>query len=119
MLSVERELARVRLDIERLDAEKTNMARRVAYATIAIQISEERKVGLETGPLPLSTRVRVAAADGAAAAIESVVGALLFLLAPARRCWCGALPPPASWLRFRDAAGSEPVGDSSIPRASE
>ena len=34
VLDVERELARVRLDIERLDAEKTNIGRRVTYATI-------------------------------------------------------------------------------------
>jgi hypothetical protein len=80
VLSVEREIARVRLEIERLDAEKTNTTRRVAYATIEIQISEERKASLETGALPLTTRIRVAAADGAAAAIESLVGTVLLVL---------------------------------------
>jgi hypothetical protein len=115
VLSVERELARVRLDIERLDAEKTNLARRVAYATIAIQISEERKVGLETGPLPLSTRVRVAAADGAAAAIETVVGALLFLLGAGPTLLVWGLAAAGSWLIVRRRI----TGWGSRSRASE
>jgi RNA polymerase sigma factor (sigma-70 family) len=80
VLEVERELARVRLDIERLDAEKTNTARRVTYATIDINIAEERKAGLDAGPLSLATRIRVAAADGLESALESVAWTVLFLL---------------------------------------
>ena len=72
MLEVERELARVRLDIERLDAEKTNVGRRVSYATIGVTITEERKAGLDAGPLSLATRIRIAAADGLESALESV-----------------------------------------------
>ena len=49
VLEVEREITRVRLDIERLDAEKTNLGRRVSYATIDVSIAEERKAGLD-GP---------------------------------------------------------------------
>jgi Domain of unknown function (DUF4349) len=79
VLEVERELARVRLDIERLDAEKTNTARRVIYATIDINIAE-RKAGLDAGPLSLATRIRVAAADGLESALESVAWTVLFLL---------------------------------------
>lgn len=80
VLEVERELARVRLDIERLDAEKTNMGRRVTYATIQISIAEERKAGLDAGPLSLATRIRIAAADGLESALESAAWTLLFLL---------------------------------------
>jgi len=115
VLSVERELARVRLDIERLDAEKTNTTRRVAYATIQIQISEERKAGLETGPLPLSTRVRVAAADGAAAAIESVVGTGLFILRAGPSLLVWGLAAAGSWLIVRRRI----TGWGSRSRASE
>jgi Domain of unknown function (DUF4349)/Putative zinc-finger len=79
VLEVERELTRVRLDIERLDAEKTNVGRRVSYATIDVTISEERKAGL-VGPLSLATRIRVAAADGLESALESVTAMVLFLL---------------------------------------
>jgi hypothetical protein len=101
VLSVERELARVRLDIERLDAEKTNTTRRVTYATIAIQISEERKQGLETGALPLSTRIRVAAADGAADEIESVVGIGLFILRAGPSLLIWGIVAVAAWMAMR------------------
>lgn len=80
VLEVERELTRVRLEIERLDAEKTNLDRRVSYGTIAITISEERKAGLAPGPLSLATRVRIAAADGLEAALETIVSAVLLVL---------------------------------------
>lgn len=80
VLEVERELTRVRLDIERLDAEKTNLDRRVSYATIEISISEERKAGLAPGPLSLATRVRIAAQDGVETALETLVATFLFLL---------------------------------------
>jgi hypothetical protein len=80
VLEVEQQLTRVRLDIERLDAEKTNMSRRVAYATIDLTISEERKAGLDPGPLPLWTQIRVAAADGLQSAVDTIVGAALFAL---------------------------------------
>ena len=80
VLDVERELARVRLDIERLDAEKTNVCRRVTYATVSVSIVEERKAGLEGGPLSLGTRLRLAALDGMENAIESAAAAVLFAL---------------------------------------
>ena len=86
VLEVEREITRVRLDIERLDAEKTNMGRRVSYATIAITVAEERKEGL-AGPLSFATRLRVAAADGLESALEGRHGVHFLSLscAPVRR----------------------------------
>ena len=91
VLDVERELARVRLEIERMDAERVNIGRRVTYAAITLEIGEERKAGLEAGPLSLGTRLRVAAADGLEAALESVVGAVLLALraGPATIIWVG------------------------------
>jgi predicted anti-sigma-YlaC factor YlaD len=80
VLEVERELTRVRLDIERLVAEKTNVGRRVSYATIGLTVAEERKAGLDAGPLSLTTRIRIAAADGLESALESVALMMLFLL---------------------------------------
>jgi hypothetical protein len=80
VLEVEQEVARVRLQIEQLDAQKTNMSRRVAYATIDLTISEARKAGLDPGPLPLLTQLRVAAADGLQNAVDMLVGLILFLL---------------------------------------
>ncbi len=79
VLEVEREITRVRLDIERLDAEKTTMGRRVSYATIDVTIREERKAGL-VGPLSLTTRLRIAAADGLGSALEGMTETLLLIL---------------------------------------
>jgi hypothetical protein len=80
VLEVERELTRVRLDIERLDAEKTNVGRRVSYATIGLAIMEERKAGLDSSPLSFPTRIRIAAADGLESALESIASTVLFLV---------------------------------------
>jgi hypothetical protein len=80
VLDVERELARVRVDIERLDAETTNIGRRVSYATVIIEIAEKRKAGLIPGPLSLASRFRIAASNGLESAMESATVALLFLL---------------------------------------
>ena len=79
VLEVEREITRVRLDVERLDAEKTNMGRRVTYATIGLSIAEERKAGL-VGPLSLATRIRIASADGLESALDSATATVLFIL---------------------------------------
>jgi hypothetical protein len=100
VLEVERELTRVRLDIERLDGEKTNVGRRVSYSRIDVTIAEERKAGLE-GALSLASRLRVAAADGLEAAIESVTLAALFVLraGPSLLFW-GTLAG-AIWLTGR------------------
>ena len=78
VLEVERELARVRLDVERLDAEKTNLARRVSYATIDLTIVEERKTA--ESPLTLGTRIRLAALDGIENLQETVAELILFAL---------------------------------------
>lgn len=92
VLEVERELTRVRLDIERLMAEKTNLDRRVSYTTIDVTITEERKASLD-GPLSLATRIRIAAADGAESALETITGSLLFFLraGPTLLLWALAL----------------------------
>ena len=97
VLEVERELTRVRLDIERLDAEKTNVGRRVTYATIDVTISEERKAGL-VGPLSLATRIRIAAADGLESALESVTLTMLFVLRAGPTLVLWSLAAGIAWL---------------------
>jgi hypothetical protein len=92
VLEVEREVSRVRLEIEQMDAQRLNTGRRVNYATITLEIDEVRKAGLESGALSLTTRLRVAAADGLESGLESVVGAVLFVLraGPATLLWLAA-----------------------------
>jgi hypothetical protein len=92
VLQVEREISRVRLEIEQMDAQHVNMGRRVSYATITLEIDEIRRAGLESSPLSLGTRLRVAAADGLESALEGIVGAVLLVLraGPAALLWLGA-----------------------------
>jgi hypothetical protein len=105
VLEVERELTRVRLDIERLMAEKTNLDRRVSYTTIDVTITEERKASLD-GPLSLITRIRIAAADGLEAALDSLTGMLLIILrvGPVLLLWGVVIG--SGWLLVRRFRGS-------------
>ncbi|HET7219443.1 MAG TPA: DUF4349 domain-containing protein [Vicinamibacterales bacterium] len=89
VLEAEREVARVREEIERLDAQRKNIDGRVTYATITLHVNEPQKSTLGLGPLPLSTRMRNAAVDGLRLAFGSLAGLLVFLL--------GAGPFVAVW----------------------
>jgi hypothetical protein len=102
VLAVERELSRVRVTIERLTATKTNLSRRVAYATLQIQITEERKPQLAPGPLTFKSRVRVAVLDGMANAIMSVESILeaALRIGPLYVLWTLVLGP-GLWLVLR------------------
>ena len=81
VLQAEREVARVREEIERLDAQRANLDERVTYATIRVQIAEQQKATLDFGPLPLAPRLRNAAIDGVRSAFASFAGAIVLLLA--------------------------------------
>ncbi len=100
VLAVEREIARVREEIERLDGERTNLERRVAYATVTLEVTESRQATLDTGPVPLSTRLRNAAVDGLRTAFESASAALLWTLraGPPLLLWLAILWWPVRWL---------------------
>jgi hypothetical protein len=119
VLEVERELTRVRLDIERLDAEKNNVTRRVSYATINLGITEERKASLD-GPLSLATRLKVAAVDGIEAALDSIAAVVLFALraGPALLVWGTVFG--LAWLTVRRSGlRGKGIRDSRTPTASE
>jgi len=74
VLAVEREIARVRAEIERLDAERANLEGRVAYAAVVLEVDKERKATLDMGPLPVSAQVRNALQKLAAARKVKITG---------------------------------------------
>jgi hypothetical protein len=80
VLQVEREIARVRSEIEQMAAEQADLAGRVLQATITLDVEEERKATLGLGPLPVSTRMRNALVDGVRTASASLVAVSLSLL---------------------------------------
>lgn len=93
VLQVEREIARVRSEIERMAAEQADLAGRVARATITLHVEEERKATLGLGPLPVSARMRNALVDGVRTASASLVAVSLSLLhvGPAVVVWVALL----------------------------
>jgi hypothetical protein len=103
VLEVEQEVARVRLEIEQLDAQKTNMTRRVAYAAITVTISEERKAGLDSGPLSLLTQIRVASADGLQNVVDTLVGVMLFALRAGPTLILWGLAVVIGWMALKRA----------------
>ncbi len=57
ILEVEREIARTREEIERMEAQRQNLMRRVEMASVNITLSEEFKAQLEPTPIGTGTRL--------------------------------------------------------------
>lgn len=110
VLEVEREIARVRAEIEQLDAQRMNLERRVTYATVTLQVTEQRQATLDIGPQSVRSRLRNAFVDGLQGAYESAVGVLLLALraAPALVLWTAVLWWPARAV-FRMVRAREAV----------
>jgi hypothetical protein len=114
VLEAEREIARVRGEIERLDADRKNLDRRVTYATVTLTVSEEPKAALDIGPIPVSARYRNAMVDGARAAFESLLEVSLVILrvAPTLAVWAAVLFWPARIVLRRVNGGRQPRAHS-------
>ena len=77
VLEVEREITRVRGEIERMEAERKSLDARIDYAILSLDVYEERKAAVDLGPLPLSARFRDALVDGWSGLLTVVVGIAL------------------------------------------
>ena len=106
VLAVEEELARVREEIERMDAERKNLENRVSYATLQVELHEEYKAQLEIAP-SIGRRVGNALVEGFRTAADSIVSLVLFLLnvGPFLLLWALILflPVRYGWRRLRAA----------------
>jgi anti-sigma factor RsiW len=105
VLEVEREIARVRTEIEQMEAQRKQLDQRIEYATLTLEIVEERAAQVNLGPVPVPTRLRHAIADGIESAAMSLLQAALFALrrGPAALLWIAVLGAPVWWL-FRTRA---------------
>ncbi len=101
VLQVEEEIARVRGDIESMEAEQTNLEHRVDFASIDLSVTVD--YGPVSGAAPLSVRVRNAFAAGHRNAVGTVVGIFLFLVAYGLTIliWFTILGVPVLLLRRR------------------
>jgi hypothetical protein len=108
ILDAEQEIARVRGEIEQMEADQRALQTRVDFATVRLSVQEEYKASLQGAPPSTSTRLRNAAIQGYKTVVESVIGfgiwALLSL--PALVLWALILFVPARWMwkRFRRTA---------------
>lgn len=78
VLEAEREVSRVREEIERLDAQRQNLERRVTYATLTLDISELR-ASVDLGPRPVSSRLSDAFQAGWGQGLQGLVD-LMFIV---------------------------------------
>ena len=110
VLQVEREIARVRGDIERMEAEQKALEHRVDFATVELQITEEYKAQLNPPAPSVATRIYNALVAGYQNAMETVLGIILFFAedGPALLIWLAILAVPVMfvWRRYRRLSAS-------------
>ncbi|HEY6290859.1 MAG TPA: DUF4349 domain-containing protein [Terriglobia bacterium] len=107
ILAVENEIARVRGDIEQMEAERQGLEHRVAYAALQVQLKEEYKASLNLSVPPPSSAAQMknSLVDGLRAATDSLLGLaqLLLYCGPVLLLWTLILFWPARvlWRRWR------------------
>lgn len=109
VLAVETELDRVRGEIERMEAERKNLANRVDFATINATVSEDYRAQLQVVPSSTWGQIRNAAVEGYRTMSESLIATVMFLFsyAPAILLWGAILFFPArfAWKKLRQIFG--------------
>jgi hypothetical protein len=105
VLAVENELARVRGEIEQMEAERKSMLTQVDFATLNATITEDYKAQLQVVPPSTTTRLANAAVDGYRSMVDGVLNLTLFGLsvAPSFVLWAAILFFPArlGWKKLR------------------
>jgi len=111
VLEVEEEIARVRGEIEQMEAEQQTLEHRVNFATIDLKLAEEYKAELITPAPSVGTQLRNALVDGFRTAFQSLLALVLFFAAsgPTLLLWLMILSFPA-WLLWRRYQRSLTVG---------
>jgi hypothetical protein len=78
VLEVEQEIARVRGEIEQMEAEQKNLEHRVEFATIDLKLSEEYKAKLDSPTPSISTQLHNALVNGYRNVADTLIALLLF-----------------------------------------
>jgi anti-sigma factor RsiW len=105
VLQVEEGIARVRGDIEHMEAEQKALEHRVEFTTVELQLTEEYKAQLNPPAASVSTRMHNGFVAGYRNASETVLGIVLFFAedGPTLLIWLVilALPVIFAWRRYR------------------
>ena len=107
ILEVEKESARVRGEIEQMEAEQKALEHRVDFATIDLKLAEEYKAQLSTPAPSVLMQLRNATVNGFRNAFESLISIVLFFAesGPSLLLWLALLGIPTwrLWRRYRRA----------------
>ncbi|HXJ06185.1 MAG TPA: DUF4349 domain-containing protein [Candidatus Acidoferrum sp.] len=110
VLEVEQEIARVRGEIEQMEAEQKNLEHRVDFATIDLKLSEEYKAKLDSPAPAISTLIHNAAVKGYRNVADTFLSIVLFVaeFGPVLFFWALFLWIPGwfVWRRWRYAAAT-------------
>jgi hypothetical protein len=121
VLKVELEIDRVRGEIEQMQAEKKELSKRVAFATLNTMVKEEYFARLQGAPASAGSRFRNAAVDGYNTVVEGLISVGLFLLSagPSLLLWAAVLffPIRWAWKRIRKANLPQRHGDTEEEQA--
>lgn len=108
VLEVEKEIGRVRGQIEQMVAQRKSLLNRVDFATVKVMLTEDYKAQLQLNPDSMLGRFRNAAIDGYRKMVDGVAAVIRFLLAygPSVLIWAAVLFLPVRylWKRLRNAA---------------
>ena len=102
VLEVEQEIARVRGEIEQMEAQQQTLEHRVNFATIELKLAEEYQAQLSTPSPSVRSQLRNAGVNGFRSAFQSLLALVLFLAesGPRLLLWLMILSFPA-WLLWR------------------
>jgi hypothetical protein len=105
VLQVEQEIARVRGEIEQMDAEQKALEHRVDFAAVNLKLADVYQAQLTMPSPSIATRLRNGFVDGFHGAVETAIGIVLFFAeyGPALLIWAIILVLPAVmlWRRYR------------------
>jgi chromosome segregation ATPase len=111
ILATEQEIARVRGDIEQMEADHRALQTRVDFATVELSVQEEYKASLQSAPPSTGRRLRNAGVEGYRSVVESVIvfGVWALESLPTLLLWGFVLFVPTRWLwkRLRRTAVSQ------------
>ena len=105
VLEAERELARIRGEIESMQGQSAILVHRVNYSTVQVNLNEEYRQVLGSGTISTGTKIRNAAVEGFSNLEAGAVALLVFLFAlgPSLLFWLAILLVPGwfVWKRSR------------------
>ena len=105
VLAVEKEIGRVREEIERMEAGRKSLMNRVDYAILNLTVAEDYKAQLRIAPDSTLIRFRNAAIDGYKSVVDGIISLALVVLSygPSFLLWGGLLffPLRFLWRKWR------------------